>query len=187
MASRSAHPRPSAPSIPTRALSPPGPEQPERLPGRVAAAGLRGGLAAGSATALLSPWETPSDGTTPLGRASLPAVRAPQRGRDSPEQGAEEEAGAQGQEPAGRLPHRRPRLPAAAGQRQRILPGRGTAGEAQAAAVAAEEERPLERPLPRGARARLRRNATHRGASAAVTARRTGPLPPPPAPYPFTR
>lgn len=56
-------------------------------------------------------------------------------GRDSPEQGAEEEAGAQGQEPAGRLPHRLPGLPAAAGERRRILPAGGSAGKAREAAA----------------------------------------------------
>lgn len=43
------------------------------------------------------------------------------RGRHSPEQDAEQEAGAQRQRPAGRLPHRLPRLAGAAGARRRIL------------------------------------------------------------------
>lgn len=181
--SRSARPRPSPPGIPTKALpaglqKAPQPGRGPRVTEESRGAGAEVGPAAGSAAALLPESPAQQGARTPedLGGA-FSLLESLRRGRDSPEHGAEEEAGAQGQEPAGPLPHRLPRLPAAAGQRRRILPGRGTAGKARAAAACtAEEKRPLERP---------RRNATRAGASAAVTTRRSGPLPP--GPYPFTR
>lgn len=186
--SRSARPRPSPPGIPTKALparlqKAPQPGQQGRvevpvLPGRAGAQGLRWARRRGPPLPF-SP-RAPRSRTLALTKdlgGAFSLLESPRRGRDSPEHGAEEEAGAQGQEPAGPLPHRLPRLPAAAGQRRRILPGRGTAGKARAAAACtAEEKRPLEWP---------RRNATRAGASAAVTTRRSGPLPP--GPYPFTR
>lgn len=97
------------------------------------------------------------------------------RGRHSPKQSTEQEAGAQRQGPAGRLPHRLPRLAGAAGARRRILLRAAAAAAAAAAGAAvpgraaggAQGDRPLLRTAPPRARA-------------AVTARRAGPPPPRP-------